>query len=130
MLFTSSKSFSSSKNKLSKSSHATTELIVRLIVNLKEHLIRVLADTIATNSSIILEAYTSDPFIKTYDSNTIAWITIGGDRTATKIGLVTVSLLEFNLKKQMYSSWAFHVDDRSESTSTYDMIIGDWPRSA
>jgi hypothetical protein len=24
----------------------------------------------------------------------------------------------------MFSSWAFHVDDRSESSSTYDMIIG------
>jgi hypothetical protein len=28
---------------------------------------------------------------------------------------------EFNLKKQI--SWAFHVDDRSESSSTYDMIL-------
>jgi hypothetical protein len=37
---------------------------------------------------------------------------------------VTFSLPEFNLKKQMYTSWAFHVDDRSESSSTYDMIIG------
>jgi hypothetical protein len=37
--------------------------------------------------------------------------------------LVTCSLPEFNLKKQMYSSWAFHVDDRSESSITYDMII-------
>jgi hypothetical protein len=36
---------------------------------------------------------------------------------------VTFSLPEFNLKKQMSSSWAFHVDDRSESSSTYDMII-------
>jgi hypothetical protein len=24
----------------------------------------------------------------------------------------------------MYSSWVFHVDDRSESSITYDMIIG------
>jgi hypothetical protein len=24
----------------------------------------------------------------------------------------------------MCDSWAFHVDDRSESSSTYDMIIG------
>jgi hypothetical protein len=24
----------------------------------------------------------------------------------------------------MYSSWAFHVDDRSESSITYEMIIG------
>jgi hypothetical protein len=37
---------------------------------------------------------------------------------------VTFSLPEFNLKKQMCSSWAFHVDDSSESSSTYDMIMG------
>jgi hypothetical protein len=37
---------------------------------------------------------------------------------------VTFSLPEFNLKKQMCSSWEFHEDDRSESSSTYDMIIG------
>jgi hypothetical protein len=36
--------------------------------------------------------------------------------------LVTFSLPEFNLKKQI--SWAFHVLDRSESSSTYDMIMG------
>jgi hypothetical protein len=34
---------------------------------------------------------------------------------------VVISLPEFNLKKQI--SWAFNVDDRSESSSTYDMII-------
>jgi hypothetical protein len=38
--------------------------------------------------------------------------------------LVTSSLPEFNLKKQICSSWAFHVDERSESSSTYDMIMG------
>jgi hypothetical protein len=38
--------------------------------------------------------------------------------------LVTFSLPEFNLKTQMCSSWEFHVDDCSESSSTYDMIIG------
>jgi hypothetical protein len=38
--------------------------------------------------------------------------------------LVTFSLPEFNLKKQTCSSWAFHVDYRSESSSTYDMIMG------
>jgi hypothetical protein len=38
--------------------------------------------------------------------------------------LLTLSLPEFNLKKQMCSSWAFHVDDCFESSSTYDMIIG------
>jgi hypothetical protein len=35
---------------------------------------------------------------------------------------VTFSLSEFNLKKQI--SWACHMDDRSKSSSTYDMIIG------
>jgi hypothetical protein len=38
--------------------------------------------------------------------------------------LVTFSLPEFNFKKQMCSSWAFHVDDRIESSSTFDMIMG------
>jgi hypothetical protein len=36
--------------------------------------------------------------------------------------LVTISLPEFNLKIQI--SWEFHVDDRPESSSTYNMIIG------
>jgi hypothetical protein len=38
--------------------------------------------------------------------------------------LVTFSTPEFNLKKQVCTSWTFHVDDLSESSSTYDMIIG------
>jgi hypothetical protein len=54
---------------------------------------------------------------------------MGGKFTTTKTGFVKFSLPEFNLKKQMCSSWAFHVDDRSESSSTYDMIIGNIPRS-
>jgi hypothetical protein len=40
---------------------------------------------------------------------------------------VTTSLPEFNLKKQICFYWAFHVDDRSESSSTYDMIMGQDP---
>jgi hypothetical protein len=36
--------------------------------------------------------------------------------------LVTFSIPEFNLKKQI--SWAFHLDDRSESSRTYDTIMG------
>jgi len=47
---------------------------------------------------------------------------MGGQFTTDKSGLVTFSLPEFNLRKQI--SWVFHVDDRSESSSTYDMIIG------
>jgi hypothetical protein len=35
---------------------------------------------------------------------------------------VSFSIPEFNLKRQI--SWTFHVDNRSESSSTYDMIIG------
>jgi hypothetical protein len=31
-------------------------------------------------------------------------------------------------QETMSSSWIFHVDDRSESSSTYDMIIGNQPR--
>jgi hypothetical protein len=126
-LFTSSKPFSSSKTKLA--NHLTqqpiTELVVSLIVNNEEHLLRVLADT-GASSSIILEAYTSAPFIKTYDSNTTTWSTMGGKFTTTKTGMIlmTFSLSEFNLKKQICSSWEFHVDDRSESSSTYHMIMG------
>jgi hypothetical protein len=41
--------------------------------------------------------------------------------------LVTFSLTDFNLKKNC-SSWAFHVDEDSESSSTYDMIIGNVAR--
>jgi hypothetical protein len=36
---------------------------------------------------------------------------------------VTFSLPEFNLKKQICSSWAFPVNDHFESSSTYDLII-------
>jgi hypothetical protein len=103
-------------------------LVLSLIVNNEEHLLRALADT-GASSSIILEEYTSSPFIKTDDSNTITWSTMGGKFTTNKNGFVTFSFPEFNLKKQMYYSWAFHVDDRSESSSTYDMIIGNKPRS-
>jgi hypothetical protein len=38
--------------------------------------------------------------------------------------LVTFSLPEFNLKKKIYSSRECHVDDRSESSSAYDVIVG------
>jgi hypothetical protein len=82
---------------------------VSLIVNNEEQLLRALADT-GASSSIILEAYTSPPFIKTDDCNTTTWSTMGGKFTTNKTGFVTFSLPEFNLKKQMYTSWAFHVD--------------------
>jgi hypothetical protein len=96
---------------------------VSFIDNNEEYLLRALADT-GASSSIILEAYTSALFIKTDDSNTTTWSTMGGKFTTIKTGFVTFSLPEFNLKKQMCISWEFHVDDRSESSSTYEMIIG------
>jgi hypothetical protein len=104
-------------------------MVVSLTVNNEEHLLKALADT-GANSSSILEAYTSAPLIKTDDSNTTTWSTIGGKFTTTKTGFVTFSLPEFNLKKQMCSSWAFNVDDRSESSNIYNMITGNPPRSS
>jgi hypothetical protein len=83
-------------------------------------LLKALADT-GASCSIILEAYASAPFIKTYYSNTTTWSTMAGKFTTTKTWFVTFSLPEFNLKIQMCSSWSFHVDDCSESSSTYDM---------
>jgi hypothetical protein len=77
-LFTSSKPFCSRKTKLAKSSHPFTELVVSLIVNNEENLLRALLDTGAI-TNIILEAYTSAPLIKTYDSNTTTWSTVGGN---------------------------------------------------
>jgi hypothetical protein len=55
-----------------------TELVVSLIVNNEEHLLRALSDTVVRSS--ILESYTSAtlPFIKTDDSNTNTWSTMGG----------------------------------------------------
>jgi hypothetical protein len=107
--------------KLAKTSHPTTEFVVNLQINNEEHLISALADTGAISSSI-LEAYTSKNLIKSDKSNQTTWSTMGGQFTTDKTGLVTFSLPEFNLKKQI--SWKFHVDDRSKASNTYDMIMG------
>jgi hypothetical protein len=127
-LFTSSKPFSSRKTNLAKSSHPTTELVVGLIFNNEEHLLRALADT-GASSSIILEAYTSTPFIKTDDSNTTTWSTMGGKFTTTKTGICDLFTPRVQSQETNMLFWPFHVDDRSESSSTYDIIIGDGPRS-
>ena len=108
-------------NKLAKTSHPTSELVVSLNINNEEQLLRALADT-GASSSIILEGYTSKNLIQRDKTNQTTWSTMGGQFTTDKTGLVTFSLPEFNLKKQV--SWRFHVDDRSKSSSTYDMIIG------
>jgi hypothetical protein len=76
--------------KLSEQNHLTqqliTELLVSLIVNNEEHLLRALADT-GDRSSIILEANNSASFIKIDDSNTTTWSTMGGKFTTTKSGI-------------------------------------------
>ena len=108
-------------NKLAKTSHPTSELVVSLQLNNEEHLLRALADT-GASSSIILEVYTSKQFIKTDKNNKTTWSTMGGQFTTDKTGLVNFLLPEFNLKKQI--SWEFHVDVRSKDSNTYDMIIG------
>jgi hypothetical protein len=127
-LFTSSKPFRYSKTKLVKSSHPTTELVVSLIVNNEEHLLKVLADT-GASSIIILEAYTSVPFIKTDNSNTTTWSTMGGKFSTTK---TEIFLWHFHSQSStsrnkcviLGNFMYIHVDYRSESSSTYDMIMG------
>jgi hypothetical protein len=54
----------------------------------KKHLLRTLADTGASSSSSssILEAYISVPFIKTDDSNTTTWVTMGDKFITTENG--------------------------------------------
>jgi hypothetical protein len=58
-----------------------------LIFNNEEHLLRALADT-GASSIIILEAYTSDLFIKAHDSYTTIWSLIGDKFTTTKTGIL------------------------------------------
>jgi hypothetical protein len=50
-------------NKLVKTSHPTSEMVVRFNVNHEENVLRVLADT-GSRSSIILEAFTSENLFK------------------------------------------------------------------
>jgi hypothetical protein len=60
--------------------------VASLIVNNKEHLLRALVDN-GASSSIILEAYILDRYIKTDDSNTGTWSTMGAQFTTTKTGI-------------------------------------------
>jgi hypothetical protein len=74
--------------------------VVSLNVNHEEYVLRALADT-GTSCSIILEAYTSQNLIKCDEEIKTTWSTMGGQFTTDKTGLVTFSLPEFNLKKQI-----------------------------
>jgi hypothetical protein len=82
---------------------------VSLNVNYEEHVLRALADK-GSSSSIILEAYVSKNLIKYDEDRKTTWSTMSGQFTIEKTELVTFSLPEFNLKKQI--SWVFHVNNR------------------
>jgi hypothetical protein len=73
---------------------------VSLTVNNEEHLLRALANT-GASSSIILEAYTSAPFIKTDDNNTTNWITMGG-KFKTRENLHVEEQHQFKILLQKY----------------------------
>jgi hypothetical protein len=100
---------------------------VSLIVNNEEYLLKVLSDTGASNS-IILEAYTSEPLIKKDGSNTTTWSTMDGKFTGTKTGH-TCDIFTPRVQSQEKNVYflAFHVDDFSESSRAYDMILGNQP---
>jgi hypothetical protein len=91
-------------NKLAKTSHLTSELVVSLIINNEEHLLKALADS-GASSSIILEDYTSKNLIQRDKSNQTTWSTMGGQFTTDKTGLVIFSLPEFNVKKQYHGGF-------------------------
>jgi hypothetical protein len=93
------KPFSSSRVNLTKSSHPTTELVVSQIVNHEGYLLRIIADTDATTSSSILEAYTSDPFIET-DENNIQQLEYNGCGEITKFQSSNMSNDKEGLCKQ------------------------------
>jgi hypothetical protein len=74
------------------------------------------------SSSIILEDYISKNLIQSDKSRQTTLKIMGGQVTTDKTGLLTFSLPEFSLRNLI--SWTFHVDDRSKSSNTYNMIIG------
>jgi hypothetical protein len=89
---------SNTSNKLVKTSHPTSELVLSLNVNHEEHVLRALAST-GSSSSIILEGYTSKNLIMYDEERKTTWSTMGGQFATDKTGQVTFSLPEFNLKK-------------------------------
>jgi hypothetical protein len=95
--------------------------MVSLNINYEEYVLRALADTGASSSSI-LEVYTSNNLINCDEEQNSNWSIMGGQFANDKTGLVSFSRSQFNLKKQI--SCVFHVDDRSKTSSTYDMING------
>jgi hypothetical protein len=95
--------------------------MVSLNINYEEYVLRALADTGASSSSI-LEVYTSNKLINCDEEQKSNWSIMGGQFANDKTGLVSFSRPQFNLKNQI--SCVFHVNDRSKTSSTYDMING------
>jgi hypothetical protein len=60
---------------------------VSLIFKNEEYLLKEIVDT-GASSSIILDAYTSAPLIKTDDSNTTIWSTMGGKFNTAETGIL------------------------------------------
>jgi hypothetical protein len=103
---------------------------VGLFVNNEEHMLRALADT-GSSSSVIIEALPqphSSKQMTIIQPPGIQWL-VSLLQLKNWDMLVTFSFQEFNLKKEMCTSWEFHVDDRSESSNTYDVIIGNLMKS-
>jgi hypothetical protein len=96
---------------------------VSLNINNQKHLLRALADS-GARSSIILEECTFKNLIQRDKNNRTTWSTMGVQFITDKTGLMNFSLPEFYLKQQI--SCKFHVDDHSKSSSTFDLIIGQY----
>jgi hypothetical protein len=99
-------------------------LVLSLIVNNKEHPLREQSDT-GASSSIILEAYTSAPFIKTQmtviQPPEVQWVV---SLLQLKLGYAC-DLFIPRVKSQETNVFllGIYADDLSESSNTYDMII-------
>jgi hypothetical protein len=93
---------------------------------------RALPDSIPS-SSIVIEAYTSALFTKTDDSNathTTTWSTMDGKLIGYKMRY-SCDLFTFRMQSQGENSTrAFNMDNHSESSRTYDMIIGKVARTS
>jgi hypothetical protein len=75
-------------NKLAKTSHPTSELVVSLNINNNEQLLRALADT-GASSSIILKGYTSKNLIQRDKSSQTTWSTMGAQDALLEVYLAS-----------------------------------------
>jgi hypothetical protein len=95
---------------------------VRLIVNYEENLLRALADTVGS-SNTILEAYTSNPFIKmmkVIQPPGLKWM---ANLLLLKLGYPCHILTPRVKSQETNMFFLSHDDYRSESLRTHHMII-------